>query len=110
VKFRKEETKGRRSNQAGSDPLAARRSFWIFLSIFSATIFAVSAQMASGYWRYCETNRRAALPAGAVSSSSDLASQAADRLTERSLNGLSVRIPADRLSMRVRRQQQPIRH
>ncbi len=64
MKFREETTNRAGESLAPRTPVPARRSFWIFLTIFSVTIFGLSTQMASGYWRYCERTRRVSLPLG----------------------------------------------
>jgi hypothetical protein len=73
VKFKEKETEAARPAIPERDFLAQRRAFWIFLAIFSVTIFAASAQLASGFWRYCETARRGSQPSGFSASSSRLA-------------------------------------
>ena len=73
MKFKQRETETEPLALFERDPLAQRRAFWVFLVIFSVTIFAASAQLASGFWRYCETARHGPGPAGFSASSSQLA-------------------------------------
>ena len=55
------------------DPLASRRCFWVFVAIFSVTVFAASLQMASKYSRYWENAQRAAPQQGAPDRSTHMA-------------------------------------
>ena len=64
MKFREDHAARRNRSPLDKDPVAARRCFWIFVAIFSVTVFGASAQIASGYWSYCETVRRVSLPLG----------------------------------------------
>ncbi|HNS00274.1 MAG TPA: hypothetical protein PKX48_06875 [Planctomycetota bacterium] len=42
--------------------LSSRRCFWVFVAIFSATVFCASSQIAARYCRYVETTQRVSLP------------------------------------------------
>jgi hypothetical protein len=73
VEFRQKEANDVGGMLSEKDPVAARRAFWIFLTIFSVTIFAVSAHMASGYWHYCQTAERLSMPRARSTSSANVA-------------------------------------
>ena len=71
---------------AGSrEPVTGRRAFWVFLTIFSVTIFALSAYMASGYLSCRQTAERLSLPTRHTSFSANMAAT----------SGLGVALPAD---------------
>ena len=42
--------------------LSSRRCFWVFVAIFSATVFCASSQIAARYCRYVETTHQVSLP------------------------------------------------
>jgi len=62
-----------RSPHAEDGFFSSRRYFWVFVAIFSVTVFCASTQIAARYCTYVETTRRVSQPGDLAPASSTVA-------------------------------------